>query len=401
MLVPLALLYHAVLAGVPAADRTLIVEPAELDWQLSELRRRGFRSLDLDGYHAALEAGDDDPFAVLLTFDDAYAHLFPRVSALLEKHAFTAAVFVPTAHIGGRNDWDGAEVPLHGHPIATVEALRGAAEGAWELAAHGLAHVDLRTLSPKERRRQLTAAREQVSELSGSDTVDLAYPYGASDEAVRGDARRAGYRMAFSAHAAGSNDRFALARVPDSWPGRPQGVQGQDRARFPARLRPGADMTALTACIVPCFNGERFLGAAIDSVLAQDHRPIEIVVVDDGSTDHSLAVAEAYGDPVRLIRAEHGGIAAARNTGILASHGEYLGFLDADDLYLPGKISAQVAVLEARPRDRLLPLHRRELLGGGARGRARPLHRAWQGESHSPSRSDACPTVGLRPDRPP
>ena len=231
MFVPLALLYHAVLASVPGADRTLIVEPAELDWQLGELGRCGFRSLDLDEYHAALQAGDDDPSAVLLTFDDAYAHLFPTVSALLEKHAFTAAVFVPTAHVGGSNDWDGAEIPLHGHSIATVEALRSAAEGPWKLAAHGLAHVDLRTLSPDERRRQLATAREQIWELRGSDTVDLAYPYGASDEAVRDDARRAGYRMAFSAHAAGSSDRFALARVP---------IRGQDdRRAFKVRIEPG------------------------------------------------------------------------------------------------------------------------------------------------------------------
>ena len=108
-------------------------------------------------------------------------------------------------------------------------------------------------------------------------------------------------------------------------------------------------MAALTTCIVPCFNGERFLGAAIDSVLAQDYRPVEIIVIDDGSADDSVDIAEAYGDPVRVIRAEHRGIAAARNAGILASHGEYLGFLDADDLYLPGKLSAQVAALEADP----------------------------------------------------
>jgi len=103
------------------------------------------------------------------------------------------------------------------------------------------------------------------------------------------------------------------------------------------------------SCIVPCHNGEAFLAAALDSILAQDHRPLEIIVIDDGSSDSSAEIAERYGEPVSVLRQERGGQARARNAGILAAAGGYICFLDADDLYRPGKLTAQLAELEAHP----------------------------------------------------
>jgi glycosyltransferase involved in cell wall biosynthesis len=109
-------------------------------------------------------------------------------------------------------------------------------------------------------------------------------------------------------------------------------------------------MPALITCVIPVRDGERFLGAAIDSVLAQDHRPLDVVVVDDGSTDRSAAIAEAYGGTVRLIRrTESGGPGAARNTGVREARGDYLAFCDADDLFRPTKLSQQLRELEAHP----------------------------------------------------
>ncbi len=84
--------------------------------------------------------------------------------------------------------------------------------------------------------------------------------------------------------------------------------------------------------IIPCYNGRRFLSQAIDSVLVQTIVPAEIIVVDDGSTDDSAEVAESYGPPVRVIRQANQGESAARNVGIAAARGDYLLFLDADDL---------------------------------------------------------------------
>ena len=108
-------------------------------------------------------------------------------------------------------------------------------------------------------------------------------------------------------------------------------------------------MPSLVSCVVPVRDGERYLAEAIDSVLAQDHRPLELLVIDDGSTDASAAIAAAYGAPVRVLSQAPTGIAAARNLGVEAAGGAFVCFLDADDRYRPGKLSSQLALLEARP----------------------------------------------------
>jgi glycosyltransferase involved in cell wall biosynthesis len=101
--------------------------------------------------------------------------------------------------------------------------------------------------------------------------------------------------------------------------------------------------------VVPVHNGERLLGEAIASVLAQEEDDLEILVVDDGSTDGSAAVAEQFSEPVRVLRRENGGPAAARNTGLAAACAEIVAFLDADDLYAPDKLALQLDRLERRP----------------------------------------------------
>jgi glycosyltransferase involved in cell wall biosynthesis len=99
--------------------------------------------------------------------------------------------------------------------------------------------------------------------------------------------------------------------------------------------------------IVPVFNGAALLGEAIESLLAQDYPNLEIVVVDDGSTDNSREVAARY--PVSLIAQANGGPGAARNAGVAVSTGELLGFLDQDDLWTPDRIHTQVQALRLAP----------------------------------------------------
>jgi len=101
--------------------------------------------------------------------------------------------------------------------------------------------------------------------------------------------------------------------------------------------------------VIPVYDSERYLSEAIRSVLVQTHRPLEIVVVDDGSTDGSVAVARRFGTLVRVIRKEHQGIGATRNVGIAAARGELVAFLDADDVWLPDKLERQVALLQTDP----------------------------------------------------
>lgn len=100
--------------------------------------------------------------------------------------------------------------------------------------------------------------------------------------------------------------------------------------------------------IIPVYNGERYLAEAIESVLQQTLPPAEVIVVDDGSADGSGAVAQSFA-AVRYLRQVNGGSNAARNRGILHSTGDFLAFLDADDLWMPDKLAVQMAVLTQEP----------------------------------------------------
>jgi glycosyltransferase involved in cell wall biosynthesis len=104
----------------------------------------------------------------------------------------------------------------------------------------------------------------------------------------------------------------------------------------------------LVSVVMPVFNAARYLREALDSVYGQDYRPFEVIVVDDGSTDGSGAIAQSY-PGVRYLRQENRGPAEARNAGIDAALGEIVAFADADDVLLPGKLSAQVGYLLDRP----------------------------------------------------
>jgi glycosyltransferase involved in cell wall biosynthesis len=101
--------------------------------------------------------------------------------------------------------------------------------------------------------------------------------------------------------------------------------------------------------VIPCFNGERYIADTIRSVLVQDDGPIEIVVVDDGSTDASREAVAAFGPAVRCAHQPHGGAARARNRGVEMSSGAYLAFLDADDLWTGRALPALMAPLERDP----------------------------------------------------
>jgi glycosyltransferase involved in cell wall biosynthesis len=108
--------------------------------------------------------------------------------------------------------------------------------------------------------------------------------------------------------------------------------------------------TATVSCVIPVYNGVRYLAEALDSVLAQTHRALEIIVVDDGSTDGSAELAAGYGDPVRVIRQPHRGLAATRNAGVRSATGDFVAHLDADDVWAPEKLGRQLARFRERPR---------------------------------------------------
>ena len=103
------------------------------------------------------------------------------------------------------------------------------------------------------------------------------------------------------------------------------------------------------SCVIPCYNGERFLGAALDSAFAQTLAPVEVIVVDDGSTDATADVAAKYGGRVTYLRQDNAGPAAARNRGLALAQCDYIAFLDADDLWHQDKLARQAARFAARP----------------------------------------------------
>ncbi|MBI5588801.1 MAG: glycosyltransferase family 2 protein [Deltaproteobacteria bacterium] len=101
--------------------------------------------------------------------------------------------------------------------------------------------------------------------------------------------------------------------------------------------------------IIPTYNRADFLPAAIRSVLAQTYKNVEIIVVDDGSTDDTGKVVIPFGDRIKYIRTANMGPAHARNVGMKAGGGKYIAFLDSDDAYLPEKLDMQVSLMESEP----------------------------------------------------
>ena len=106
-------------------------------------------------------------------------------------------------------------------------------------------------------------------------------------------------------------------------------------------------MRKSVSVVIPTYNYGRFIVEAINSVLAQTRPPLEIIVVDDGSTDETTAIVAAFGDRVRYIRQDNAGVCAARNRGVMESSSDLIAFLDADDTWEPTNLEKQLARFES------------------------------------------------------
>ena len=123
--------------------------------------------------------------------------------------------------------------------------------------------------------------------------------------------------------------------------------------------------------VIPAYNAEKFIERTIDSVLSQDFAGLEVIVVDDGSSDATCEIVSAIGSPVELVQGMRRGVSLARNVGVRHSTREYIAFMDHDDLWEPDKIRRQVEALEAAP-DAGLAFTQARLVEGGELTRVFP-----------------------------
>jgi glycosyltransferase involved in cell wall biosynthesis len=105
----------------------------------------------------------------------------------------------------------------------------------------------------------------------------------------------------------------------------------------------------LISVVIPTYNCESYIAEAIESVLRQNYVELELIIVNDGSTDGTLAVCERFGSCVYVISQHNQGVASARNTGIRAANGSVIGFLDADDLWTDNHVHAMLPMMASLP----------------------------------------------------
>ncbi len=129
----------------------------------------------------------------------------------------------------------------------------------------------------------------------------------------------------------------------------------------------GGEAAPAFSVVIPVFNGSGYLARAIESALAQELPPLEVIVVDDGSTDGSAGVADSFGPPVRCVRQENAGPAAARNRGVAVSAAAsgWVAFLDHDDLWEPGYLREAASYLAGHPAAGVVCFGARVLAEGG------------------------------------
>jgi len=151
--------------------------------------------------------------------------------------------------------------------------------------------------------------------------------------------------------------------------------------------------TPLVSIIIPCYNGEEYVGEAIQSALDQTYPNFEVIVIDDGSTDGTLDVIRSFGDAIRWETGPNRGACAARNRGIELARGELIQFLDADDLLYPQKLARQVPLVVAKVADivvcdwvgyRVEAPHRSYVRSGAFDG-SDPVIRALRKDIHTPA----------------
>jgi glycosyltransferase involved in cell wall biosynthesis/peptidoglycan/xylan/chitin deacetylase (PgdA/CDA1 family) len=344
------LLYHRVADDGPPALSDDRVTPQRFEEQMRFLRRHGFHtvtSADLEQHRRERRPMQGRP--VLITFDDGYRDFFDVAWPILRRVGFTAEVFLPTDLVGGQAEWDRA----HGNPapLMSWEEIGLAYAQGVRFGSHLATHTHVSAMSAEALLREGVRSRETLERRLGGEVRAVAPPYGACDERGRRILQACGFTQILTsdgAPAALDGSSATVSRIA---------VSGRDTIEdFAARLGmsavdPHAADLPLVTVVVPAYNAEKTIDETLRSVRAQTYRRLEILVVDDGSTDRTAArvVAHARTDPrVRLIQQLNAGVAAARNRGIAEADADFIAPIDADDVWMPTKIEKQMAAMLSR-----------------------------------------------------
>jgi glycosyltransferase involved in cell wall biosynthesis len=139
------------------------------------------------------------------------------------------------------------------------------------------------------------------------------------------------------------------------------------RQDMPTTLKPTSPGVPLVSVVIPTFNGERYLPQTLGAVLAQTHQALEIIVVDDGSSDGSLELVRSLAPLAVILQQANAGVSNARNRGLAAARGEFVIFLDQDDVWNPLQLERQLAWMAQRPECGVVvcPYHHWRSIGGG------------------------------------
>jgi peptidoglycan/xylan/chitin deacetylase (PgdA/CDA1 family) len=202
------LAYHAIGDCDRASDVHNLFVPASTFARQMEFLAKRRRVVDLD--QAVSGGWEPGPPAVAITFDDGYRNVLEHAAPVLERHGFPATVFVPTAYLGGRNDWiEPTECDVD---IMSAAELEKGEELVLHMESHGHAHIDYSKAATQEMHDDLVASLDAIESIVGRRPKHLAYPYGAHSDAARAIARDLNLRAAYTIDEPHAGD-YAYERV--------------------------------------------------------------------------------------------------------------------------------------------------------------------------------------------
>ena len=230
----LVLTYHSVSHSTGPTS----IAPATFAMQIQAVVDCGYRSATLDEFIAWHEGRQPLDRKLLITFDDGFEDFVAHALPVLERHGFTALMFVPTRKLGAPEDWEGANHPAR--PLMRPEDVRDLARRGVEFGAHSRTHANLPRLSPEDREMEIAGSGDDLAEMLAHPTRSFAAPYGAVDSDTVGMIGQH-YPIAFGtrfALARRGRDRHDIPRIDmhyfrtaGQWRGFLQGQRGYFRAR--------------------------------------------------------------------------------------------------------------------------------------------------------------------------